>query len=217
MRTTMVLTVACAVLAPPAAAWAQEAGDLPVVTRKPGMEHLHTPMGMSIQAGGGVTNFAAQSARERTNVGGYWDARAVIGTRAYVAVELAYVGNLAPIDGQGLDPNAVLLGQGAEADLRLQAPFFTPAGALVEPFIFGGGGWMHYRVANAEFNASDVRETNDVATIPFGAGLAFGYRGFLADARFTYRQTFNEDLFPVPDGKTDLQNWSAGAMLGYEF
>jgi hypothetical protein len=28
-------------------------------------------------------------------------------------------------------------------------------------------------------------------TVPFGAGIALGYRGLMVDARFTYRQTFD--------------------------
>jgi hypothetical protein len=63
-----------------------------------------------------------------------------------------------------------------------------------------------------------VKENDNVGTLPFGGGRALGSPGFMLDVRFTYRQTFNEDLFPVPSqsGKADLQNWSAGAMLGFE-
>ena len=53
-----------------------------------------------------------------------------------------------------------------------------------------------------------------------GAGFALAYKGFVFDARFRYRQTFDDDsLFPVvsESGKADLQNWSVGGLLGYEF
>src|SRR4051812_16651847 len=162
-----------------------------------GTEHLRTPMGMSFQVGGGVTNFSSQKTRDLTEPGGFWDARGVFGTRSPLALEVAYVGNAEDIKAPGLDPSAVLVGQGAEADLRLQAPMVTATGVLVEPFIFGGGGWQHYSVSNAAFNASIVRQNDDVATLPFGGGIAMGYRGFLLDGRFTYRQTFDDELFPV--------------------
>jgi hypothetical protein len=190
----------------------------PTVTRKPGMEHIRSTIGTALQLGGGVTNFSSQRTRDLTNVGGYWDVRAVMGTRAPLALEVAYVGNAQDIKAPGLDPNAALLGNGAEADLRLQAPLVTPAGLLVEPFVFGGGGWQHYSVVNDSTNTSVVHESNDVATVPFGAGIAMGWRGLMLDARFTYRETFNDNLFPVASesGRSDLQNWAAGLMIGYE-
>jgi hypothetical protein len=192
--------------------------ERPTVTRGSGQEHLHTPMGTSIQVGGGVTSFSRQSARDLTAPGGYWDARAVVGTRTIVALELAYVGNASGINAPGLDPGAVLIGNGAESDLRLQAPLVASSGMLVEPFVFGGIGWVHYDVRNDSYNHSIVKEQDNVGTIPFGSGVAFGWRGFMLEARFTYRQTYNEDLFPTAteSGRADLQNWSAGAMLGFE-
>jgi hypothetical protein len=192
--------------------------ERPTVTRGYGQEHLHTPMGTSIQVGGGYTNFSSQRTRDLTSPGGYWDARAVVGTRTAVGLELAYVGSARSITAAGLDPDAILIGNGAEADLRLQAPLLSMSGMLVEPFLFGGVGWVRYSVRNDSFNNSIVKQNDNVGTLPFGGGLALGSHGFMLDLRFTYRQTFNEDLFPVPSqsGKADLQNWSAGAMLGFE-
>jgi hypothetical protein len=188
----------------------------PTVARGSGAEHLRTPMGTSFQVGGGVTNFASQRTRDLTSLGGYWDARAVVGTRTALGLELAYVGNASGLTAPGLDPGAVLIGNGVEADLRLQAPLLSSGGTLVEPFLFGGVGWVYYSVRNDGFNHSIVKEHDNVATVPFGGGLALGRRGFMLDLRFTYRQTFNEDLFPGASGKADLQNWAAGAMLGFE-
>ena len=44
-------------------------------------------------------------------------------------------------------------------------------------------------------------------------------RGFIADARFTYRATFNNDLIQEGLNETggNLNNWAVGASLGYEF
>src|SRR4051812_47150904 len=68
----------------------------PTVARGFGTDHLRTPMGTSFQLGGGVTNFASQRTRDLTSPGGYWDARAVVGTRTALGLELAYVGNASP-------------------------------------------------------------------------------------------------------------------------
>jgi hypothetical protein len=175
-------------------------------------------MGTSVQVGGGVTNFSSERTRALTEIGGFWDVRAIFGTRSFAALEVAYVGSAGDISAPGLDPDAVLVGNGAEADLRLQYPLMV-GDTYMAPFAFGGVGWTRYNIINDSFNTSVVRDKNDVLTIPFGGGVAAGYRGFIADLRFTYRQTFNDELFPVASesGQSDLQNWAAGAMLGVEF
>jgi hypothetical protein len=44
------------------------------------------------------------------------------------------------------------------------------------------------------------------------------YDHVLVDARFTYRATPENNLVPSGnDGHLDMQNWSAGATVGYEF
>jgi hypothetical protein len=215
------MAVTCGlILAGGGGAYAQEEVELaPTVTRQPGTEHLRTPFGTSIQLGGGVTNFISETTRDATNVGGYWDVRAVLGTRTYAALELAYVGNAQDIEAVGLDPNAYLMGNGAEGALRLQMPFMSQD-VMMAPFAFAGIGWMHYSVVNDDFNTSLVRGSDDIGTVPLGAGFAVGYRGFIADARFTYRQAFDDDnLFPVisESGEADLQSWAVGMMVGAEF
>jgi hypothetical protein len=190
----------------------------PILRTGPGTEHLRTPMGVSLQVGGGVTNFVSESTREGTDVGGYWDVRAVVGTRSFVALELAYLGQAQDIQAPGLDPDAYLLGNGVEGALRLQAPFALAGRYLLAPFGFVGLGWTRYDLANDDFNTSAVANDDNVLTVPLGAGVAFGYQGFVADARFTYRPTFDDDrLFPAGDDFADLQNWAVGAMVGYEF
>ena len=41
-------------------------------------------------------------------------------------------------------------------------------------------------------------------TVPFGGGFAFGYGGFVADARFTYRKTYYNNLV---SGGGNLDSW----------
>jgi len=54
--------------------------------------------------------------------------------------------------------------------------------------------------------------------IPFGAGTSATYDHFLVDARFTYRVTPENNLVPSGTGDhLDMQSWSAGATVGYEF
>lgn len=192
----------------------------PFIQRGAGTEHLRTPMGVAVQLGGGVSNFISEETRDRTNVGGHWDVRVTVGTRSLVGLDLAYVGSAYDIHfgDQGLDPDAAIVGNGAEGALRLQAPLSLGTGYLLQPYAFGGLGWVRYDVVNADFNTSPVAEDDNVLTVPLGAGVGFGYRGFIADARFTYRPVFDDDrLFPAGEDFADLQTWNVGLTLGYEF
>jgi Outer membrane protein beta-barrel domain len=169
-----------------------------------------TPYGEYVLLGGGVTDFAKDATKNRFDVGGTWDARLGIGNRFYVGAEAAYVGAVANGSGSGPD----LRMNGAEGVVRLQYPYASGRW-LVEPFAFGGLGWSRLSLDNA---APGVKDSDDVGVVPFGAGITVGYDRFLIDARFTYRTTFNEDLaLGANQGTPNLQRWSVGASIGYEF
>jgi hypothetical protein len=159
--------------------------------------------------GGGVDAFTDSTAKNLWDTGGTWDLRLGGGNRSYLGTELAYVGALHPAKSGNLD----LLANGAEAVVRLQAPYAAGSGWLVEPFAFGGIGWSYLSVRNAP---SGVKDTDNIGQVPFGAGVTFGMNRFLVDARFTYRWTFNEDL-GGPGGTIRLHNWAVNAAIGYEF
>jgi hypothetical protein len=168
--------------------------------------------GAEVALGGGVVDFTGTTARGLTSTGGSWNLRLAFGTRSIVGVEAAYVGSAQNITVAGLDPNAALLGNGAEGALRLNAPL-AYRGSLVEPFAFGGAGWTHYQLVNDNFNNSFVREKDNVITVPFGAGIAASFNGFMFDARFTYRVLFDNQMF----GGANMDSWNVTANLGSEF
>jgi len=171
-------------------------------------------VGTGFLIGGGVQDFSRSGARGVTNTGGFWSARLVAGTRQFIGLEGAYIGSAQGINALGLDSNAVLVSNGVEGALRLNAPI-QHGPTLLEPFVFGGLGWSRFHVARTSVNTSDIATDDDVMTVPYGAGLAFAHRGLMADARFTYRSTFYNDLLRTTGGKLD--NWSAGAQVGFEF
>jgi hypothetical protein len=168
--------------------------------------------GAAVELGGGVTDFSGSTARGLTSTGGSWNLRLALGTRSILGMEAAYVGSAQNITVAGLDPNAALLGNGAEGVLRLNAPLVY-RGGLVEPFGFGGAGWTHYNIVNDNFNMSGIREKDNVITVPFGGGIAASFAGFIFDARFTYRVLFDQDLF----GNANMDNWNVSANIGSEF
>jgi hypothetical protein len=189
--------------------------DNQFVERGFGKAYPASVVGTGVLVGGGVQDFSRSNIRSLTNVGGFWSARLIAGTREYIGLEAAYVGSAQGINSLGLSNDAVLVSNGAEGALRFNLPIVARNGALLEPFAFGGLGWSRFHVARSSVNTSDIASNDDVLTVPYGAGLAFASHGFLADARFTYRSTFYTDLLQTTGGRLDT--WSAGGQLGFEF
>jgi hypothetical protein len=174
-----------------------------------------SPHGGGLFVGGGFEDFTDDNLRSMTGVGGYWSARIVGGMRRIVGAEAAYIGNARDIDALGLGGSARLISNGAEGALRLNIPIVSwNQMSLIEPFGFVGLGWSHFNVTSSGVNTSDVASSDDIMTVPFGGGFAFGYGGFVADARFTYRKTYYNNLV---SGGGNLDSWGAGGQIGLGF
>ena len=173
-------------------------------------------LGMEATVGGGVTGFIDETPRNTATTGGTWEARLMFGSRLPLAVEAAYIGSAQSIDALGLANNAVLVGNGAEGNLRINL-----TRARVQPYLFGGIGWTHYQLTNMSSvaNTSSVLDKDDIGTVPLGAGISARLgRAFIVDVRGTYRATFNDDLFrAMTNNNNSLQSWAAAGRLGFEF
>jgi len=173
-------------------------------------------LGMEATVGGGVMGFIDETPRNTATTGGTWEARLMFGSRLPLAVEAAYVGSAQGIDALGLASNAVLVGNGAEGNLRLNL-----TRSRIQPYLFGGIGWTHYQLSNMSSvtNTSDVLDKDDIGTVPMGAGVSARLgRAFIIDIRGTYRATFNDDLFRAMTATNNsLQSWGATGRLGFEF
>jgi hypothetical protein len=195
-----------------------ESTDTVVVTEP---EHpWYIPRGFGLAIGGGVDDFVGDTASGTTGTGGSWTVRGTIGTRSMLALEGSYIGSAQSIDRLGLDNDAVLVGNGAQADVRLNL-----LEEEVQPFIYAGGAWRHYSISNETFNTSDVNDNADVFELPVGVGVA-GYipGGFMADVRAEYRAAWGDDLFPdTSDNDSDntiggsLDRFGVTGNIGAEF
>lgn len=175
-------------------------------------ERPRRPMA-SIQVGGGVVNFVGEEARGRTNVGGGWEVRLGFAPWQILGVEAAYVGSAHDVNQPGFDDGAYLLGNGAEANLRLNIPL-TMGNVTVAPFAFGGAGWTRYDLMDTDSTPEGLGDGEDnILTLPVGAGVAMSLSRFYLDARFTYRPAFDENLF----GDQDLDTWGVAAHVGSVF
>ena len=179
--------------------------------------HHDTPasrIGIEALVGGGAVGFIDSAARNTVNTGGSWDARLTFGSRLPIAIEGAYVGSAQSIEALGLSTNSRLVGNGVEGDLRLNFTNYK-----VQPYVFGGAGWTHYQITNSATNTSSVLSSDDVGTVPLGAGISIRpAKGFLVDVRGTYRAVFDDTMFDrITNSNNSMQNWSALGRLGFEF
>lgn len=171
-------------------------------------------IGGALLVGGGYEDFTNSTLNHMTSGGGAWNARVVAGTRQFVGLEAAYVGAARNIEALGLSNDATLVSNGVEGTVRVNIPIVRRY-SLVEPFGFAGLGWSHYHVGNTENRTSDLASNDDIMTVPFGGGLEYAYKSFMADARFTYRQTYYNDL--VRTGGGNLNNWGVGGQIGFTY
>ncbi|HLK89265.1 MAG TPA: hypothetical protein VKZ18_05200 [Polyangia bacterium] len=175
-----------------------------------------THVGVGLLVGGGFEDFVGSGIRNVTGDGGYWTARVVAGTREFVGVEAAYVGDARSISGLGLSSSSRLISNGLQGNFRVNIPIaLRGPSSLLEPFGFIGLGWSHYQVTNNNAALSDFISRDDIMTLPYGGGLDYMYRGFFADARFTYTQTYFNNLTATTGG--NLNNWGVGGMIGFEY
>ncbi len=171
-------------------------------------------IGIEALVGGGAVGFIDSAVRNTVNTGGTWDARLTFGSRLPIAIEGAYVGSAQTIEALGLSTNSRLIGNGVEGDLRLN---FT--NYMVQPYVFGGAGFTHYQITNTATNTSSVLSTDDVGTVPLGAGISIRpTKAFLIDVRGTYRAVFNDTMFDrITNSNNSMQNWGAIGRVGFEF
>jgi hypothetical protein len=176
--------------------------------------NVYSHVGVGLLVGGGFNEYTNGRLQNVTGNGGFWTARVIAGTREYVGMEAAYIGDARSMSGLGFSNDSRLISNGLSGNLRVNIPVVRGA-SLVEPFGFVGVGWSHYTVTNNNAALSDVTSADNVLTLPYGGGLEFAYKGFMADARFTYTQTYYNNLTQTIGG--NLNNWGVGGQIGFEY
>jgi opacity protein-like surface antigen len=178
----------------------------------------------NVSAGLGLQSFSGSRANNAADIGAAWDVRLGLGTRYLVGGEVAYIGSTQSITALGIDSDAAVRSHGIEALARLNLDQIvgTNLGPVrVTPFVFAGVAYQRFHLANEGFNTSDVANSDNVFAIPLGVGGAGLIGRWLIDARFTYRPTFDEDLFRLPTGDRDpdasMSHWTLGARAGVSF
>jgi hypothetical protein len=193
--------------------------EVPGETETVYVDRLRTEpkLGIQFMAGVGLTNQMDDETGDLTELGGMWDARVAFFNQNLIGFEAAYVGSIQTVNALGLDDNAQLMGNGIEADVRLN---FLRTG-FVRPYAFAGLGWTHYDLTNTETAAAAVEDDDDVLVIPGGVGVGFHlFRGVTLDVRGTVRGALGEETFdPMQPGDDEMgmENWSSTAQLGFEF
>lgn len=194
----------------------------PVPAQQPQVEEyrLRSEIGIQVSVGGGATGFIDGDARDFTDPGGAWEARVAIGTRYPLAIEAAYIGGAQDVEALGLDEDAIMLSNGAEASARLNV---LGGQFPVQPYVLAGAAWKRYDLTNTQFNTSSLNGEENVVEIPVGAGIGFKAGPVRIDARGTYRPAFYDDLVRVDAGPgdvdpgADLDSWRGTLSGGFEF
>lgn len=200
MRKGIRLAAVVVALAPAAAL-----ADYPSLYNRP---DLQAPMGISAAVGGGFIQFMDAGANAAAPGGGSWTARLQLGTRVHVGWEVAYLGSAQAIEALGVDDRAFLLSHGLEGALRLNA-----LTGDWQPYFSAGLGWRRYSIQNTLRNTSSLSSADDTTELPLGVGLAYRYRGLVADLRCELRPVLQGNLLPGINTNT----WGVGARLGFEF
>jgi hypothetical protein len=170
-------------------------------------------MGSAIMLGGGWEDFTQSVPKAATASGGSWNLRLAAGTRQFVGLEAAYVGAARSANALGFTSSTTLISNGLEGNLRVNVP--VGAGmTLIEPFGFVGLGWQHYQFSKT-VSTADITSSDDVMTLPYGAGLMVAYGMFMLDARVTFRETYFNNMFRATNSK--LNTLGAGGNIGVEF
>jgi hypothetical protein len=172
---------------------------------------------MGIMLGGGYADFGGDAMQNLTEGGGAWDFRLVIGAHAPIAIELGYVGTANSVEDSmgalGMDPNAALVSNAFEGNLRLSTPALRTV--PVQLFGFAGAGVNEFDVVNADFNNSPMRNGDTTFVLPAGGGLQLNLTKHVTlDGRFTYRAMFEEDLL-LANENADM--YTATARFGWVF
>jgi hypothetical protein len=211
LRITTLVSLVAALALGSSSARAQEA-VVPEGVMADEMRPVPSDVGVSATVGGGIENFTDQAPRDYTALAGSWNLRVALLTRFLVTPELAYVGSAQDIAAVGLDPNAFLLSNGGEADLRLN--ILT---GMLQPYVFGGIGFRYYSIQNTGSNLSAIADNDTVGVVPVGGGMVFRIDQFLLDARGTYRFAFDDTMMSATGGTgLGMSSWAAELRAGVE-
>jgi hypothetical protein len=193
----------------PAPSEAAPPAPRPEATSKSTLERY----GIAVALGGGVSGFTSETMRDTTQDGGDWGVRVSVGTRSRLGLEAQYLGSAQSIDALGIENDAKLVGNGVQAGLRYNVLDYN-----IQPFVFGGVAWRHYRLMDEGINTSSVSDRDDVLEIPIGVGLAWKYRGVMFDVRGEFRYAALEDMVPRLDGDAAaMHRYGALADVGFAF
>lgn len=175
-------------------------------------------IGGALAAGGGVSDFTRDAAREFVDTGGSWELRGVFGTRSWLGLEAAYIGAAYGIQSPG--DSATLVSNGAEVSgrLNLMRNGMDERRDGLQPYALAGVAWKNYQLSG-DLGTADVGDEDNAFEVPIGAGMAYYFgNGIMLDGRFAYRFAFEDDLIEPADGdNAGLDNWNATARLGVEF
>ena len=182
----------------------------PLVERE---QSIYDRYGIAVSLGGGVEGFTGDTMRSTTDPGGGWNVRLGVGLKSPLSLEAAYIGSAQNIDALGLTGDALLVGNGAQANARLN----LTGGMAVQPFIFGGAAWKRYQIMNEDANTSALIDDDDLVEFPLGIGIGGRFSGLNLDLRGEYRIATDADLISRTNPDARMDRFGVNASIGMAF
>lgn len=221
---TRALYMSCAILMSSPAAYAQEPAE-PPPPEQPAAEPAEAPppRTWTVGLGLGVVELTGETGDDASDVGLYYEVRAGFRTRSLIGVEAAFIGTAQSANALGLDPDADLRSYGAEvvARLNLERVVAADAGPVrITPFLLAGVAFQRFKLSYDGQNTSAIADDDNVLSIPIGAGVAGTMQWLDTGLRFTWRRTFDNDLFRDPAGgraDASLSHWNLSAHAAFAF
>jgi hypothetical protein len=203
---------------PASVSYAQAPPDEP-----PPAERAAAVQPWSAGIGIGFVAFTGERADDSADIGLSYEVRGGYQATDLLRLEAAYIGSMQSITALGLDEDASIRSNGVETLARIEFERWVSAdvgGMQVAPFGFGGLAFQRFSIADEGIGTADIADDDNVFSVPLGAGISGTAGRFNTDARFTWRSTFDEDLFRDPNGDNadaSLSHWSVTARAGLMF
>jgi len=170
---------------------------------------LQWKIGVMLTMGLGTGAFSDRSTNDMAGSAVVWSSRALFGSHIPLGLEAGFAASTWGFDTPEGTRGTV---DGQTTDLALHWNVLPHS--LITPYLFGGIGWQRYKASEA-VGVLGLSRSTEMPGYPLGGGVSYRTeRGFVADARATYRSIVTPESLDRLGFA--LSSWEATASIGVE-